>query len=140
MRIQFKLEPGGIEPTKFYRKDAGFDLYAPYGAKILPGQGLSIDTGVCIDIPEGYVGEVVGRSGLNHSFNIVCPQGTIDSGYTGSIRVKLYNLGNKPWEFTEGTRIAQLIIMPIADVELVDANSDFTEPERGRNGFGSTGR
>lgn len=138
MRIRYKLDDGAFKPTKSHERDAGFDLYAPYDAAILPGYGLSIDTGVHFDIPEGYAGEVVGRSGLNHGLNIICPQGTVDSGYTGSIRVKLYNLGKKEFTFAKGDRIAQIVFVPIADVRLVETK-DY-EDERGTDGFGSTGR
>ena len=138
MRIRYKLDDVAFKPTKSHERDAGFDLYAPYDAAILPGYGLSIDTGVHFDIPEGYAGEVVGRSGLNHALNVICPQGTVDSGYTGSVRVKLYNLGKNNFIINKGDRIAQIVFVPIADVRLVEATE--REDERGTDGFGSTGR
>lgn len=138
MRIRYKVDEGAFKPTKSHERDAGFDLYAPYDALILPGESLSIDTGVHLDIPEGYVGEVVGRSGLNHTFGIICPQGTIDSGYTGSIRVKLYNLGKNTFGVFKGNRIAQIVFVPIPEVRLIEENEE--EDTRGTDGFGSTGR
>ena len=98
------------------------------------------------DVPKwakGYVGYVQSRSGLNFGKGIICPTGTIDSGYTGSIKVKLYNMWSsdygQPCIVNKGDKIAQLIIQPIADTELVQVDR-LEETERGNNGFGSTGR
>lgn len=141
MKIKFTLDSGAYAPEKAHDADAGYDLRAREDA-ILDDcvlDGVVFDTGVHVEIPKGYVGYVQSKSGLNVRYGIICPTGTIDSGYTGSIKVKLYNLGSFGYAFMKGDKIAQLIIQPIADTELVQVDS-LNETERGDNGFGSSGR
>ena len=140
MQIKVTLDPGAYAPEKAHEADAGYDLRVrtdKFDAIIY--REIIIDTGVHVEIPKGYVGYVQSRSGLNIKHSVICPTGTIDSGYTGSIKVKLYNLSEAPYAIHKGDRIAQLIIQPIADTELVEVDS-LEETERGDNGFGSTGR
>ena len=102
-------------------------------------QEYSAETGVHIAIPESCVGIVKGRSGLAFNHDIIAHDGTIDYGYTGSVRVKLFNLGKEPYTVKREDRIAQLLIQPVVLVpfELVEK---LERTERGSNGFGSTGR
>lgn len=139
MRVNFTLDKYAEAPQKAHEADAGFDLKSNTSATIYPKSGSVFYTGVHVEIPNGYVGYVQSRSGLNVRHDIICPTGTVDSGYTGSIAVKLYNLGESEFRVNAGDKIAQLVIQPIADVEmqLVD---ELGETERGDNGFGSTGR
>lgn len=141
MKVKYLLDEGAWAPRKAHEYDAGYDLMVKEGNKlIIPEQGsIVVDTGVHMNIPKYYRGSVVGRSGLNFKNSIICPTGTIDSGYTGSIMVKLYNLGDSPYILNGGDRIAQLVISPIADVEL-DRIGRLENTERGDGGFGSTGR
>ena len=107
--------------------------------KIWPGSSATIDTGVHIELPRGYYGKVESRSGLNVNHDIVSCGGVIDEGYTGSIVVKLYNLGNEAHIFDPGDKVAQLVIQPYIapEIEYVET---LTETDRGDAGFGSTGR
>lgn len=146
------LDPGAYMPTKAHEDDAGFDLYTPvdfqikgntvntFGMWNMPNglESATVDTGVHIAIPKGYVGMVKSKSGLNVKRGLVA-EGVIDSGYTGSIVVKMYNLSQHETHFKAGDKIAQLVVMPISTegLELVDRLEDT---ERGDNGFGSTGR
>ena len=129
-------------PTRAHSTDAGLDLYTPeeFILHALDGFNKSkvIDTGVHVEIPKGFVGMIKSKSGLNVHRGIVC-EGVIDAGYTGSIRVKLYNHGVVCQCFRRGDKIAQLVILPIVTptLKLVDK---FAKTERGDNGFGSTGR
>lgn len=142
--MKIKLDEKAFMPIRAHEDDAGLDLRAPYpfaigGCTPLGGPGkVTIDTGVHVEIPKGYVGLLTSKSGLNVNENIV-GTGTIDSGYTGSIRVKLYNLGPEPYHFEAGDKIIQLVVTKIEtpDIEVV---TEFEETERGANGFGSTGR
>ena len=137
--IKVVLDKGAYMPEKAHEHDAGYDLRTPYG-KTIPAGGCAVfDTGVHIAIPEGFAGEIVSRSGLNVKQDIICPQGTVDAGYTGSIKVKLYNLGNRYYEIRPGDKIAQLIIVPIAEGSLKQVE-ELDDTERGDNGFGSSGR
>lgn len=139
MQIKFTLDEGAHAPEKAHAADAGYDLRTIYGTLIDGLDGAAFDTGVHVAIPEGYVGFVQSKSGLNVKHGIICPVGAIDAGYTGSIVVKLYNLDRNPYMVMPGDKIAQLIIQPLADCELVKAET-LEETERGENGFGSTGR
>ena len=137
--IPVVLDGGAQMPTKAHMDDAGFDLYAISEQVIHPGNSAVFDTGVHMAIPEGYAGEVVGRSGLNINYDIICPKGTIDAGYTGNIKVKLYNLGKYNYTVHKGDKIAQLIIVPICRKELGEVDV-LPETDRGDTGFGASGR
>jgi dUTP pyrophosphatase len=137
MKMKVKLDPGAIMPTRAHETDAGLDLYSPERIVIFAGSRESIDTGVHVAIPEGYVGMITSKSGLMAS-GITC-RGTIDCGYTGSIRAVLYNNGYERVVIEKGQKITQLVILPIItpELELVD---DLEATERGNGGFGSTGK
>ena len=126
-------------PTRAHASDAGIDLYAPKGTHtvIYAGGAETFDTGVSVQIPEGWCGIIVSKSGLNTKYGIVSC-GLIDSGYTGTIRVKLYNHGTEPFSVDGGMKISQLVVVPcmLDEPVLVDSLPDS---ERGNNGFGSTG-
>ena len=138
--MKVMLDPGAKMPTRAHETDAGLDLYARMNVRsiaINPGCSMSIDTGVHVEIPAGYVGMLKSKSGLNVNCGIT-NEGVIDSGYTGSICVKLYNHGHSVFFLENGQKISQLVIMPIItpELELVDS---LEETERGNGGFGSTG-
>ena len=138
MVINVMLEDYAYMPQKAYESDAGYDLRTPIEFAILPTYSEVIDTGVHVEIPEGYVGFLKSKSGLNINSGIRS-EGVIDSGYTGSVKVKLYNDGKRAVKFNEGDKITQLVFLPIPETEL-NIVSEFDETERGDNGFGSTGR
>ena len=153
--MKIKLDPGAYMPERAHAEDAGLDLRAMEDQVIYPAprnhrqtigffagpdEGFAVfDTGVHAELPRGYYGKVESKSGLNVKHSIVSCGGVIDAGYTGSIRVKLYNLGSEPYRVSKGDKIAQLIIQPYIspELELVD---ELAQTERGDNGFGSTGR
>ena len=144
--MRVKLETWAYMPERAHETDAGADLRTPHDVTVMPKDSVVIDTGVHIELPiisfggEEYftVGMLKSKSGLNVKHGITS-EGVIDVGYTGSIRVKLYNHSDKPYEFKAGDKISQLVIMPILTpyFELVD---ELEETERGDNGFGSSGR
>lgn len=132
------LDPGAYMPEYAHSTDAGADLKSPVCGNVYPGDSIIIDTGVHVEIPRGYVGMIKSKSGLNVN-NGILSEGVIDAGYTGSIRVKLYNHGENEYTVKRGDKISQLVIMPVhhATFEQVDT---LEETERGNGGFGSTGR
>ena len=139
--IKVMLDPGAIAPERAHTMDAGLDLFLPlhYGTlSVFPKGSLAIDTGVHVEIPEGYVGLLKSKSGLNVKHNLT-GEGVIDAGYTGSICVKLYNHGRERHTFQPGDKIIQLLIIKCEtpEVRIVDS---LEETERGAAGFGSTGR
>lgn len=137
--MKIKLDKGAKMPLRVHRQDAGLDLHSMEMATIFPGESWTFDTGVHIALEPGTYGKIESKSGLNVKHDIVSCGGVVDEGFTGSIRVKLYNLGHEAYTFYPGDKIAQLVIMPYLapELELVD---ELDETERGANGFGSSGR
>ena len=137
MRMKVKIDSGGFVPKRAHKNDAGLDLFSQCDLPIL-AKGISVfDTGVHVEIPAGYVGFVKSKSSLMLSG--ITTDGTIDCGYTGSIRVVLFNHSDKDYEVKAGQKIAQLVVLPIItpDVEIV---GHLDQTERGTGGFGSTGK
>ena len=136
--MKILLDPGAFMPTRAYPTDAGLDLYAKEDAIVDAKDSCTFDTGVHIEIPEGYVGFLKSKSGLNVKHGITS-EGVIDAGYTGSIVVKLYNNSGYEYRVKAGDKISQLVILPIIapKLEVVDS---LGKTARGSKGFGSTGR
>lgn len=134
--MKIVLDHGAIMPERAHETDAGLDLFTP-GTVLLKGKTRkSIDTGVHVQIPAGFVGLLTSKSGL--MARGVTSSGTIDSGYTGSIKAVLYNHSEVPVIFERGQKITQLVLLPILtpELEVVDVLEDT---DRGDGGFGSTG-
>lgn len=148
--MKIKLDEGAFMPTRAHETDGGLDLYAREDQIVSAKESAQFDTGVHIELPmiylntgffpEGFktVGLIKSKSGLNINHGITS-DGVIDMGYTGSIRVKLYNHSGYDYKVKRGDKISQLVIMPILtpNLELVD---ELDSTERGNGGFGSTGR
>lgn len=136
------LEEGAITPNKAHLEDAGYDLFSRDTKLIKAGSSAIFDTGVHVAVPYGYAGFLKSKSGLNMKHDLMS-FGVIDCGYTGSIVVKVYNLGDKDYLVHAGDKITQLCLVKIAesDVKVVgdDEYKNFVVGSRGRNGFGSTG-
>ena len=136
--MKVKLDKGAYMPERAHTTDAGADLRSPNDVTVEPKGSTVIDTGVHIELPINTVGMLKSKSGLNVKHGITS-EGVIDVGYTGSIRVKLYNHSDQPYQVKAGDKITQLVVMPILtpNFELVD---ELEDTERGNGGFGSTGR
>jgi len=133
------LEKGAYAPTRAHSTDAGLDLYCKEDQTV-PAHGSAVfDTGVHVQLPEGTYGKLASKSGLNINHSVVSCGGTIDCGYTGSIRVKLYNFGNEDYTFKAGHKIVQLVVQPCLFVPVEITDELFDKTERGAHGFGSTG-
>ena len=121
---------------------AGADLCAAVEAEmsIGPGGRAAVPTGLVVEIPAGYEGQVRPRSGLaiNAGLTIVNAPGTIDSDYRGELKVLMINLGSDPVSINRGDRIAQLLIAPVTRATFVEAEA-LSRSDRGDGGFGSTG-
>ena len=132
------LDNGAFMPGFAHKTDAGADLRSPVYA-VVPARGNTvIDTGVHVEIPEGYTIFLKSKSGLNVKHNLI-GEGVVDALYTGSIKVKLYNLGDIDYQILRGDKIIQMVILPCAYCEFTQVEK-FAETERGDGGFGSTGR
>ena len=135
-----RLRAGAVLPQRAYAGDAGLDLASCEQVELAPGERASVATGLAVAIPQGYAGFVQPRSGLaaEHGISIVNTPGLVDSGYRGEIRVVLLNTDReRPFVVDPGTRIAQLVVLPVPDVELLEVD-ELPESERGVRGFGSS--
>lgn len=133
-------------PTYGSEFAAGADLYAVIHneenkVEILPGETAFIDTGIVMEIPNGYVGLVYARSGLSCKQGLAPANkvGVIDSDYRGNIMVALYNQSNETRIVSEGDRIAQIIIQPVEQFEF-KIKGKLSDTTRGNGGFGSSGK
>lgn len=123
---------------------AGMDLRAavPDGAPIViqPGGRAVVATGLQVEIPEGFEGQVRPRSGLaaRQGVTVLNSPGTVDSDYRGEVKVILVNLGREPFEVERGARIAQLVIAPVTRMA-IEETCQLEDSARGTGGFGSTG-
>lgn len=137
--MKVKLDEYAYKPSRAHDTDAGIDICAPRDWSIPPRGYCVIDTGVHVELPKGTAGVLVSKSGLNVKHGITST-GLIDEGYTGEIKVKLYNNGYNWYHVKAGDKITQLVVVPVLyeAIELVDELNGNTE--RGAAGFGSTGR
>ena len=121
---------------------AGLDLCAALAQAVTlaPGERRLIPTGLALEVPPGFEAQVRPRSGLalRHGIGMVNTPGTIDSDYRGEVSVLLVNLGSEPFVVEPLARIAQLVICPVARVD-VELAAELTSTGRGDGGFGSTG-
>jgi dUTP pyrophosphatase len=143
VKLRFtRLSAAAIPPTRAHAGDAGFDLHAAEGATLAPGGRTSVGTAIALEIPEGWAGLVLPRSGLaaRHGVTLTNAPGLIDAGYRGEVRVLLLNTDpNEQFDVRPGDRIAQLMLVrhSVPDLDEVDTLEDSA---RGGDGFGSTGR
>ena len=139
-----RLHPSAALPRYASEGAAGMDLAALEPVQIPAGGWAKVRTGLVVEIPPGFEGQVRPRSGLavRHGVTVLNAPGTIDSDYRGEVAVALVNLGPEPFEVESGHRVAQLVIAPVTRVDVVEVGSEgeLRPTERGRGGFGSTGR
>ena len=146
LRLPLRVQKIGLVdvPLPAYQsaQAAGLDLCAALAEskRIEPGARALIPTGLALTIPDGYEGQVRPRSGLalKYGISIVNSPGTIDADYRGMVQVLLINLGQEPYVVEPMSRIAQLVICPVMQAELVLVSS-LDETGRGAGGYGSTG-
>ena len=135
MRIM--LDPNATMPTRAHEHDAGLDLYAAETAYIAPHTWVTVSTGVHAEIPNGFVGLLTSKSGLMDKHGLTC-RGTIDAGYTGTIKAIVFNHSERVYKVTRGDKVTQMVILPIITPEL-ELVEELEKTERGAHGFGSTG-
>jgi dUTP pyrophosphatase len=134
-----KLDEYAKVPEKSTDEAAGFDLFASSNGTIKVGKITKVQTSIAIEIPKGYFAFVRPRSGLASKQGITTStSGVVDSDYRGELVVPLINLGEKDFMFYTGDRIAQMLILPVPDVEFVQEEK-LSQTSRGSGGFGSTG-
>lgn len=132
-------------PLPSYQSEqaSGLDLYADLDADLTlaPLERAAVPTGIALELPSGFEGQVRPRSGLALKQGITClnTPGTIDADYRGEVKVILINLSNQPVHLRRGDRIAQLVICPVVHAQ-VELSASLGQTSRGSGGFGSTGR
>ncbi len=138
--LMIALDSGAYKPKRAHDQDAGLDLRSPE-SKVIPARGgIIVDTGVHVELPKGTAGLLVSKSGLNVKHGITST-GLIDEGYTGSIKVKLYNHTESDYRVESGDKITQLVVIPVLHPDIRFKSADeLTETERGDGCLGSTGK
>ncbi|WP_306227647.1 dUTP diphosphatase [Bosea beijingensis] len=142
--LLLRLPHGADLPLPAYETEgaAGLDLRAAIAEPIMlaPGARALVPTGLMMQLPEGFEGQVRPRSGLalRHGVTVLNAPGTVDSDYRGEVSVVLINHGNEPFTVTRGDRIAQLVIAPVTHARLSEVGT-LSETARGAGGYGSTG-
>jgi len=135
-----RLRAEATLPGRAYVGDAGLDLATCEPLELAPGERAVVPTGLAVAIPEGFAGFVQPRSGLaaRHGIAVVNSPGLIDSGYRGELRVVLLNTDReRAFVAEQGERIAQLVVLPVPELELVEVD-ELPGTERGVRGFGSS--
>jgi dUTP pyrophosphatase len=135
-----RLRDDAVLPERAYPGDAGLDLAACERHELGPGERALVGTGLAVAIPAGHAGFVQPRSGLaaKHGLTVVNSPGLVDSGYRGEIRVVLLNTDvQAPFVVEPGMRIAQLVVLPVPELDPVEVD-ELPESERGVRGFGSS--
>jgi dUTP pyrophosphatase len=135
-----RLRDDAVLPERAYSGDAGLDLASCERVELAPGERATVPTGLAVAIPEGFAGFVQPRSGLaaRHGLTVVNSPGLVDSGYRGELRVVLLNTdAREPFVVEPGMRVAQLVVLPVPELELVEVE-ELPESERGVHGFGSS--
>ena len=141
MTLRFKrIHPDAVLPAYAHPSDAGMDLRSVASVTIPAGGRALVPTGLVVLLPPSYEAQVRPRSGLalRHGVTVLNAPGTIDSGYRGEIGVILANFGDAPFAVNAGDKIAQLVIAPVTQPEVVETET-VDETDRGAGGFGSTG-
>jgi dUTP pyrophosphatase len=143
-QVRFKrLRPAAVLPRYMTAGAAGMDLSSAADGPITlePGGRAGLPTGWAIELPAGYEGQVRPRSGLSsrHGVTVVNAPGTVDSDFRGELTVLLVNLGREPYVVNPGDRVAQLVVAPAPQAEIIEAET-LGDTARGEGGFGHTGR
>ena len=135
-----KLSADAKIPQSARLGDAAYDLFSSVDYELMPREWYAVPTGIAIEIPDGYEGQVRPRSGLaaKEGVTVLNTPGTIDSGYRGEVKTIMINLGDKPFKITKGMRISQIAIRPVPEVQFIEVD-ELSDTERGEGGFGSTG-
>ena len=136
MKVQLDFD--AYEPVRAHTTDAGLDIRAAHSGIVRAHQSAVFRTGVHVQLPPGTFGDMRSKSGLMFNHDITS-DGTIDAGYRGDIRVKLFNHGDTDYVVRPGDKITQLVVVPV-DIEPVEIVDALDGGERGDRGFGSTGR
>lgn len=136
--MRVKLDKGAFIPTRAHGTDGGLDIRSNMYGRIMAGSSAVFTTGVHVELPKGCCGLLVSKSGLNVN-NKITTTGLIDEGFTGEIKVRMYNGSSEDYLVSPGDKITQLAVIPCR-YEPVEIVEEISGGERGENGYGSTGK
>ena len=147
-----RVRPNVRPPTRGHPSDAGLDVYyCPEDAKeigkyVSPGESAILPTGLRFGVPHGYMLEVKNRSSLASKRSLIVGACVVDSGYDGEVFINVHNIGNEPQHIEAGTKIAQLVMIPVVSFRAIETSSGdlydwypITISDRGAGALGSTG-
>lgn len=134
-----KLHPDAVIPSYSHEGDAAFDLSSVDEYVLNPGERVTVKTGLQMEIPKGYWGNIRDRSGVAAKYSVHTLAGVVDSHYRGEIGVVLINLGSENYQIEKGDRVAQMVIQSHETCEIEEV-LELSETTRGEDGFGSTGK
>lgn len=138
-----KVHPDAVEPKYNYVSDSGFDLHSTISLNVPPLGRMIVPTGIKLSIPVGYEIQVRSKSGLalKQGLMVLNSPGTVDQGYTGEIKVIIFNTNQQDYNINAGDKIAQAVLCPVMCGEVVDLINveKIEDGERSDKGFGSTG-
>jgi dUTP pyrophosphatase len=132
-----KLNPDAKAPTRAYKGDAGWDLYATEDAYV-DRHGKEVKIGLAFEIPEGWQMQIHTRSSMGKK-GLRCHLGVVDAGYRNEVTIFVWNQSNVDYQINKGDKIAQAIFLPVPDMDMVEAE-ELSQSERGLKGVGSSGR
>jgi dUTP pyrophosphatase len=134
-------EEVGKEPDKTHMSDVGYDLTCSRYIQVSPNSRVQIPTNIALAIPDGMFGLVLPRSSTFHKRGLIGHIGVIDPGYRGEVMFVVYNPTRNTVHVGDGERLAQILFLPVCDVNFQEVRkaSQFPKGERGEKGFGSTG-
>lgn len=133
-----KRKDDAVIPHYVHEGDAGMDIYSCENAIIRAGERKLVSTGICLEIPKGYVALVWDKSGLASKCGIKTMAGVVDCSYRGEVGIMLLNTSEEDYQVRKGEKIAQILIQPIAEAEIEEVQ-ELSDTKRGDGGFGSTG-
>jgi len=132
-----RINPDAKLPAYGHPGDAGLDLFSCVDCVLDTGEIKAVQTGIKVAIPRGYVGLIWDKSGISLR-GVHRLAGVVDAGYRGEVQVVMVNLGREPYEIKKGMKIAQMLVQPVQEIRVVEAD-DLDSTKRGEGGFGSTG-
>ena len=139
--MYYSLDDGTFDIQRAHFDDAGIDMRTPEWFVLRAGEQKVVDLKVRVQIPVGYYGKMESKSGLMVNHGIVCMGGVVDSGFRGTIKVRMWNTSSEDYEFEKGDKLVQMVLIPVLLADLVKADKlDAAVSGRNESGWGSTGR
>lgn len=139
--MKYKLTKDAYPIDRAHFDDAGIDIRTPEGFTLHAGEQRKVDTGVSVQIPIGYYGKMESKSGLMVNHGVICMGGVVDSGFRGTIKVRMWNTSHEDYTFEKGDKLVQMVLIPtLLDIPELSADLEMSESGRDDSGFGSTGR